>query len=375
MSTTEISFPIDLVVPYVNNRTEEWLNTYQEFCKKIGALQRVDMYNSERYRDWGYFKYFMRGVMKNMPFINRVFLILQDVDQIPWWLDKDSVTIIYHRDFIPEQFLPTYNSTTFEMFLDNIPGLSEHFIYANDDMYPLNPLKASDFFTPDGKIRMGFRKVPMPKEPVQFDIVCQRCYDELRAGLQLPPIEDESLRPFHELTPMILSHLKIAKGLLRDGYYSTITPFRAPYNYNQYIYPLYELLTNNAAPSPRTYVYANMEDKTEQVSQVITNADANVFVLNDNHCTDVKLWSTATQINQAFETRFPLKCKYERKPLVSVCIPVYNAEKFIERCLDSIPQRDDIEIVIVDDKSTDGTLDIIKKKASSFKDIVSLFLS
>lgn len=51
------------------------------------------------------------------------------------------------------------------------------------------------------------------------------------------------------------------------------------------------------------------------------------------------------------------------KPVVSVIIPVYNGEKYIERCLDSIVNQsyENIEIIIVNDGSLDGTNEKIKK--------------
>ena len=45
---------------------------------------------------------------------------------------------------MPQQCLPTFNSTTIEMFLPKIPDLAEHFIYGNDDMYPMAPSQPSD---------------------------------------------------------------------------------------------------------------------------------------------------------------------------------------------------------------------------------------
>lgn len=51
-----------------------------------------------------------------------------------------------------------------------------------------------------------------------------------------------------------------------------------------------------------------------------------------------------------------------RAPLFSICIPCYNVERLIGRCLDSILYQDfyDCEILCVDDGSTDGTLDILR---------------
>ena len=50
-------------------------------------------------------------------------------------------------------------------------------------------------------------------------------------------------------------------------------------------------------------------------------------------------------------------------PRVSVIVPCYNVEKYVARCLDSLISQtlQDIEIICIDDKSTDGTLDIVKQ--------------
>ena len=51
------------------------------------------------------------------------------------------------------------------------------------------------------------------------------------------------------------------------------------------------------------------------------------------------------------------------KPLVSVLIPVYNVEKYLSRCLESILKQTltQIEIICVNDGSTDGSLEILEK--------------
>ena len=50
-----------------------------------------------------------------------------------------------------------------------------------------------------------------------------------------------------------------------------------------------------------------------------------------------------------------------KKPLVTVLIPVYNQEKLVIRALESIPMRDDIEVIVIDDGSTDNTWDNLMK--------------
>lgn len=61
--------------------------------------------------------------------------------------------------------------------------------------------------------------------------------------------------------------------------------------------------------------------------------------------------------------------------LVSVIIPVYNAAEYIEECLDSIIAQtyDKLEIIIIDDGSTDNSVDIIRKYVQTDKRIVTAF--
>ena len=58
-------------------------------------------------------------------------------------------------------------------------------------------------------------------------------------------------------------------------------------------------------------------------------------------------------------------------PKVSIIVPVYNVEEYLERCLDSLVNQTlkDIEIIIVNDGSTDGSKEIIQKYLNKYKNI------
>lgn len=57
------------------------------------------------------------------------------------------------------------------------------------------------------------------------------------------------------------------------------------------------------------------------------------------------------------------------RPLVSVIVPVYNAEKYLRECLESIRNQtlDNLEVICVNDGSTDGSLGILKEYAKKDK--------
>ena len=56
-----------------------------------------------------------------------------------------------------------------------------------------------------------------------------------------------------------------------------------------------------------------------------------------------------------------------KQPKVSILVPCYNVEKYLKQCLDSIVNQtlQDIEIICINDGSTDSTLDIIKQYAKN----------
>ena len=62
-------------------------------------------------------------------------------------------------------------------------------------------------------------------------------------------------------------------------------------------------------------------------------------------------------------------------PKVSILCPVYNAERFISATLDSILEQDyeNLQIVIADDCSSDGTANIVKRYAAKYPDKNSVF--
>lgn len=62
------------------------------------------------------------------------------------------------------------------------------------------------------------------------------------------------------------------------------------------------------------------------------------------------------------------------KPMLSVIVPVYNVEKYIAQCIDSILAQtfEDLELILVDDKGADSSMDVARKIATSYKGAKSI---
>ncbi len=145
------TFPVDLVYLWVDGSDEKWLekkNYYQKLEKGELDIQAV---NKGRYTDNDELRYSLRSVEKYAKWINKIYIVTDN--QIPKWLDtsNEKVKVIFHKDFIPQDKLPLFNSEAIESYLPFIPGLSEHFLYACDDYYFGNYVTKAFFFTPDGK--------------------------------------------------------------------------------------------------------------------------------------------------------------------------------------------------------------------------------
>jgi len=99
-------------------------------------------------------KYSLRSVMKYAPWVNRIYILMKPPKTKPSWFNKEyseKITIIDDNDtFKQPKHLPTTNSNSIETTLINIPKLSEHFIYFNDDFYLGNYVSYLDFFNHDG---------------------------------------------------------------------------------------------------------------------------------------------------------------------------------------------------------------------------------
>lgn len=73
--------------------------------------------------------------------------------QQPVWLNENTaraldLKLVDHKEIFSgfEEYLPTFNSRTIEAMLSRIPGLSEHFIYLNDDFFVIKPVQPEEYF-------------------------------------------------------------------------------------------------------------------------------------------------------------------------------------------------------------------------------------
>lgn len=166
MKVRSFDDPVDLVYLWVDGNDPEWRKRKMLFEK--GSYSDAGMDSDARYAEHDELKYSLRSAELYAPWLRRIFIVTDH--QIPGWLDisNPKIKIIDHKEILPEEALPTFNSNVIEHALFRIPDLSEHFIYANDDMFFNRPLEKSDFFTSEGLPIVRLNRRPFRKLWLNF---------------------------------------------------------------------------------------------------------------------------------------------------------------------------------------------------------------
>lgn len=132
---------IDVVYTYVNANDIKWQNKIRKYNNTINRARYVE--HNEIYGS-------LRSIEKFMNWINNIYIVTDnqklDNNKLSQWL-KNKIIYIDHKEIIPHNLLPTFNSMVIEAFIHKIPKLSNIFLYFNDDMFVGNYVKSNYFFT------------------------------------------------------------------------------------------------------------------------------------------------------------------------------------------------------------------------------------
>lgn len=149
---------IDFVILWVDGNDSNWLEEKNKFLPNSKESNTSTANN--RYRDWNILKYWFRGVEQYADWVHRIYFVTWG--HVPNWLNlrNEKICVVNHKDFIPEKYLPTFNSNAIILNLHKIKNLSENFVLFNDDMFILDKVKPSDFFENN-----------MPKDSFSFNLI------------------------------------------------------------------------------------------------------------------------------------------------------------------------------------------------------------
>lgn len=136
MSDTETQ--IDVVYLWVNSNDKKWQNkrrnSFDIFLKNDKDNIALYANTDGRFRDNGELIFNLRCLENFFPKHGHVYIVTDE--QRPAWLTQNkNVTIIDHKDIIPNKVNSIFASANIESYIHHIPNLSENFFYLNDDIF------------------------------------------------------------------------------------------------------------------------------------------------------------------------------------------------------------------------------------------------
>ncbi|MGP5482314.1 Stealth CR1 domain-containing protein [Brachybacterium alimentarium] len=318
----EVAFPVDAVYTWVDGTDPQWLE------RKRHALERnsgdpMPEAAAEDLRFVGHdeLRYSLRSLENYAPWVRHVYIVTDG--QRPDWLrdDTDWVSVVDHRDIAPEGTeLPTFNSQAIEANLHRIDGLSEHFLYFNDDMFLSSPVSPDLFFHANGLASVFLsRALVAPGDPVEGepapdaagknarDLVWQVCGRRLSRKLFHAPyalnttisqeIEDrwpETVQRTRDSQFRRLEDITLAGGL-----------------HLNYAYAVGRAVTRKIR---YRYVGIGEESAASELERLIKDKDSlQTFCLNDA-VQDIAPDVADRQVREFLERRFPDMGSFERLP-------------------------------------------------------------
>lgn len=140
---------IDIVYLWVDGSDPLWhakKNAFEKGAPSTAgeALDEARFVNNDE------LKYSLRSIERYAPWIHHIYIVTDG--QVPAWIDPANprISIIDHTEILPREALPTFSSPAIEWCVDNIPGLSEHFLLANDDTFIGREVSPDFFFNGKG---------------------------------------------------------------------------------------------------------------------------------------------------------------------------------------------------------------------------------
>jgi len=314
---TDITFDIDIIFSWVDGNSVEYQRARAAQAKSHVVGEGDDA--PARFRQIDELKYALRSVYMFAPWVRTIYIATDS--PVPEWLgEHPRVRVVRSEEFFADRsVLPTHNSQAVEAQLHHIEGLSEHFLYSNDDMFFGRPVAPSTFFSPgsvtkfveaDTRIGLGVNSV----ERSGFENaarVNRRLLQQRFGRVTTRHLE-------HCAAPLRRSVLFEMEHEFADDFRATAaSPFRAKENISvtNSLYHYYSLMTGRAIVQEAAkvaYVDTTMVSGLASLSELLKKRSYDFFCLNDGSFPEVTDEERTATVTDFLERYYPFPAPWEK---------------------------------------------------------------
>jgi hypothetical protein len=328
---------IDIVVTWVDDSDLSWRQDRDGHMPdaRVGSDGITDI----RFRDWGTLRYFLRGIEEFCPWVRKVHLVT--VNPLPEWLDQSApkLHVVKHSDYIPAEYLPTFNSHVLEVNMHRIEGLAERWVYFNDDFFVIRPISSEHFF-PNGKpagvavantlsggdlvshamlnnlsiINNHFDKKRVIASNLRKWLNPSYGIHNLRTLALLPWPRFTGFHQHHMPQPFLKSTFDAIWNVEEAALNLTSeSKFRRPVDVSPYLFSDWQLCSGHFSPvNPRKYgKFLEIDDDSmPTIISTISSGSYPVVCINDGEVSNFE--EARETLQGAFESILPTKSSYEK---------------------------------------------------------------
>ncbi|MEU3661501.1 stealth family protein [Streptomyces sp. NPDC032940] len=320
-------FPIDVVYTWVDDSDPVWAAERDAARTGLPGVPAPRLHsqaaNDARFTSRDELRYSLRSLHQYAPWVRTIHLVT--AGQVPAWLDTDApgLNVVDHRDiFSDPSALPTFNSHAIESQLHHIEGLSEHFLYLNDDVFFGRPLTAGHFFHANGLSKFFQSKALVPSGPAgPDDLPVNAAGKNSRALIERSFGTRVAQKMKHTPHPLRRDVLDDIELVYADEHRRTQhARFRSPHDVpiTSSLHHYYAFHTGRATTGSLRYVYIDLAGELAQrrLDTLLARRNFDTFCLND---TVVHPDPEAQEhmVRSFLERYFPVPSRFELPPGVT----------------------------------------------------------
>ncbi|MER6630748.1 stealth conserved region 3 domain-containing protein [Streptomyces sp. NPDC000987] len=316
----EVRFPVDAVYTWVDGDDPAMAAKRRAHLNPADSGIAPRETGASRYTSHDELRYALRSLEMYAGFVRHVYLVTDS--QVPDWLDPEAegLTVVDHRDILPAEALPVFNSHAIESRLHHIPGLSEHYLYFNDDVFINRPVRAECFFHGNGIARIPLSPLklgvgaPHPLEPAP-----NSAGKNAREVIRRFHGRQARHKSLHTPHPQLLSVMREMESFgIEELEHTAASRFRSVRDVApaSTLHHHWAIATGRAVPADYRFRYVELgtPDMRRRLARLEAGEDVDFFCLNDVDTAPAARAASRAAIHAFLERKYPFPSRFEATP-------------------------------------------------------------
>lgn len=317
----ESTAEVDVVYTWVDD-TDPWWQARKQRALTTLTGEDTSFHTSaisdSRFKSHDELRYSLRSLEMYANWVRNIYIVT--AGQTPKWLDLSNprIRIVSHEEIFGQRGkLPTFNSHAIESQLHHISGLSEHFLYLNDDVFFGRSVSPDAFFSANGLSKFFVSTAKLDRGDIRVDEAPVMTAAKNNRGLILQDfgrlVTNKLKHAPHALQVSVLSELE--ERYPNEIGRTSRNQFRHPEDVSlaSALHHWYAFATGRAILGDIRYFYADIarDDSPARLAYLQRNRHVDTFCLNDHNSEQADHSVQMAMLENFLSAYFPLPCSFE----------------------------------------------------------------